>query len=298
MLKDFGQFIGRLRERSPRQTEIPLPVDRVALLDLDGTLIDDNYQLNDPGINSAIATLQSQGWKVGLSSDTPLKGLQVWAERFGMNGPLIAEKGAIVEVDGKTFVDESDEAAFLESRTKIEERLAELGVKIWEGNPAEAIRDGLKIGNSGDIYVLVNTLRTCSLGLFVREVDQSGNLYINNELTTSLIDELRDLFPPFDDLQEDLNHTFGLLIASRGKVAKRFGTQALMQEQGLKQVAMIGNSMTDYIGSDIALHYAVSNASDEFKSRCNYVAQSPTTSGVVEILGKLAQQRPPRRARN
>lgn len=63
-----------------------------------------------------------------------------------------------------------------------------------------------------------------------------------------------------------------------------------MEKAQFEQVAMIGNSMGDFIGHDIALHYAVSNASKEFKDKAIYVANLPLTSGVMEIITKITDK--------
>lgn len=270
-----------------RGNEIPVPTDKVLLIDIDGTLINNNYQMTDPRINKTVEQLQVQGWTVGLSSDTPLEAMRVWKDRFGMNGPIIAEKGAIVEVDNKVMVDETDVATFANSRTAIEQKLEENGILIWRGNPVEAIREGLQVGNPGDVVVLVNALRRASIGFFVRQVDSQGNLAIDNNLTDTVIGSIRDLYPRFSDLDEDLNHQFGLVIAARKKVSKRLGTVQLMKDKGLTEVGMVGDSMTDFVGGDIAKHYAVANAKEAFKGKADYIASKPITEGVVEILQKL-----------
>lgn len=59
-----------------RRSEIVLPENKLLLIDLDKTLIDKNYKINDDRINSEIRRLQAGGWQIGLSSDTPLVTLQ------------------------------------------------------------------------------------------------------------------------------------------------------------------------------------------------------------------------------
>lgn len=78
---------------------IILPKNKLVLIDLDKTLIDTNYQPNDGRINSEIKRLQNGGWQLGLSSDTPLLTLQRWSDIFGMSGPIIAERGALIKIE-------------------------------------------------------------------------------------------------------------------------------------------------------------------------------------------------------
>ena len=60
-----------------------------------------------------------------------------------------------------------------------------------------------------------------------------------------------------------------------------------MQELGLEQICMVGNSMSDYLGDDVALHYAVGNASNEFKDKAVCIAENDIAGGAIEILTKL-----------
>ena len=53
---------------------------------------------------------------------------------------------------------------------------------------------------------------------------------------------------------------------------------------------MIGDSAFDFIGADIAKHYAVGNADAEFKSKADYIARNHLTCGVVEILSALIRE--------
>ncbi len=52
--------------------------DKVAMIDIDGTLIDKAYAVTDDRIYGAIQDAQNEGWKIGLSSDTPHETMQEW----------------------------------------------------------------------------------------------------------------------------------------------------------------------------------------------------------------------------
>lgn len=162
-----------------------------------------------------------------------------------------------------------------------------MGLLIRRGNPAEALND--KVGSPGDAVVLVNDRRQYSMGFFFRLVNTDGALVRASELTDYAVGEMRHLYPDFDDLQEDKDHDYGILIVNRKLVTKRLGTRALMEEMGLQQIAMIGNSSADYLGDDIALHYAVGNSGQEYKATADYVASTEVTSGALEILQQLAR---------
>lgn len=274
----------------PKQENLfPTPRNKTLFSDLDNTLVIDGYKLNHMKVASVIKRAQTDGWKIGLSSDTPYEALELWRDRFGMNGYLVAEKGALIRLGGGLIYDRDDSDAFLTSREKIAKILFDKGFLLWEGNPAEVLRIGLHIGNPGNNVVLINTLRRCSLGLFFRKVAQDGSLSVDTTMTHLAMKDIRNLYPRFE-VDEDFNEEFGLVIVARKGTNKRSGTKLIMDKEGLVEVGMIGDSMSDYIGPDIAKHYAVANATDSFKERANYIAKQRATCGVVEILTELMEK--------
>ncbi len=74
--------------------------DKMALFDLDMTLIDSNYQLTHDNFSKVALRAIESGWSLGLSSDTPQLSMEFWRQQLGFNGPLIVEKGAAFVHDG------------------------------------------------------------------------------------------------------------------------------------------------------------------------------------------------------
>lgn len=262
---------------------------KVALIDLDGTLLDMQYQVTDERIYSTVQRLQDSGWQIGLSSDTPYAGLKLWQDRFGMQGPMIAERGALVAVGDSLLYDKEQAAAFA-AATQAAAAIATQRYVFWEGNPVEALRQGLRVGDPGDTVVLLNNLRQCSLSYFVRQAGKDGELAIANDRTAAVAAELRATYPDFADLEEDVNDDYGIVIVSRTGTTKRAGTQKLMSALGVERVAMLGNSMGDYIGEDIAAQLAVGNADVPYARLSACQASGTFTTGVVELLEYLEGQ--------
>lgn len=265
--------------------EIILPQDRLFLLDLDETLIDKNYQFTKSGIREKVAALKELGWQVGLSSDTPLEALEIWQHKIGSDGPLIFEKGAAVKYDHQCQRAEGSSLDFIKSRIALESELRKKGILVWKGNPVDAIRNGITFENSNHRQVvLVNSLRRYSLSIHPREVDANGQIHLNDQLTQEIAQLTMPLLPEEIELDLDINLAYGIFIAAGKNTTKRVGTQLLLSEMRMKKVGMVGNSMSDFVGGDIALHYAVANASQDLKDRSVYIAQDPLTAGVMEIL--------------
>lgn len=57
-----------------------------------------------------------------------------------------------------------------------------------------------------------------------------------------------------------------------------------MQLLSISQIGMIGDSMGDFIGSDIAIQYAVGNAGKTYREAADYIAREDYARGVTEIL--------------
>lgn len=271
-----------------QEHSITAPQDAILLSDLDGTLVEGGFKFNSEKIYDSIANAIKDGWLIGLSSDTPYDALKIWHDRLGMNGPLIAEKGALVELDSGLIYDRDDSEAFIASREAITKMLFDRGFTLWRGNPVEALRTDLHIGNPGDNVALINTLRKCSLGFFFRKVKSDGSLITDSEMV-SVIDDIREFYPIFD-VDEDFNEAFCLLIVAKKGTSKRTGTKMLMEKKGIHEIGMIGDSIADYLGTDLAIHYAVANANQQFKDRAVYVARNRLTAGVVEILSGLTER--------
>ncbi len=262
--------------------------ERLVLFDMDGTLIDSSYRVTDDGIYAAIEQAQAAGWTVGLNSDSPYEYLRLWRDRLGMNGPIVAEKGAVVEIDGEPVFATADAAAVSAAKERILGYVAEQNIALWRGNPTEALRNGLRFGKPGEPVLLLNDVSLCSLRFFVRRVGPDGELRIDNPLAEAVVADCRPLLPEFDAVDEDYNPSFGLLIASRRGVTKRAGVQRLLQAAGLARCVMVGNSMSDYVGDDVADQFAVSNASPAYQAVASTVAQ-PLTNGCVTILKQLVR---------
>lgn len=269
---------------------IPKPEERVALIDLDGTILDADYEITCPQFTQTIEAIQESGWSIGLSSDSPYEAMCVRREEFGMNGPIVAENGAVVEdLDGGLHFDSATSKEYYRSRVAIREYFLNQGVTVWEGNPVEAIRSQAPIGNNSEPVALLSNERRGSLALFLKRQREFGSPFENDmDLINEHIDSVRELYPSGLELCEDLNYDYGLVIVTGAEVNKRMGTQRLRQLSGLGRIAMIGNSEADHIGSDVAIHYAVQDATPEFSALADYVAKQPLTRGVTEILSQLA----------
>jgi hydroxymethylpyrimidine pyrophosphatase-like HAD family hydrolase len=269
---------------------ITKPSNRVLLMDLDNTIIDrKSQQLNDNRLKPTVELAQTLGWTLALSSDTPLASLKMWSEKFGITGPIVAEKGALIQVGNDTIYAKPEVAGmFSSSFDLVVGKLKGLNMDVMLGSPVEMIFNREVFSSTaGQRVVFANNLRKSSLGLFVLKTDESGLLVPDKETTSVVAESIDDVLPKSESIQKWVNGDGGLVIVSDTSINKRTGSLLLMQRLGLQEVGMVGDSHLDYIGSDIAKHYAVGNADQNFKDKADYVSLFDLTSGVVDIINGL-----------
>lgn len=279
--------MGSLDTLSSHKTPLPQCEEKLVLFDIDGTLVDAHYETTDDRIFASIKMAKEEGWVLGLSSDTPHKSLVDWGKYFGIDGPIIAEKGALVDVRGEKITIAESPHNFIEMREQIVSSFQEKGIVVWQGNPVNFLKNKETIGQPGDLVVLINSLREQSLGCFFRTVAQNGELSIDIDVTENLAAQIRSFYPEGNVFQEDLNHSHGLIIVSHKDIDKRTGSLELQKIMQIGKFAMIGNSLADYIGDDIAIHLSVADGTPEYRNIASFVSASPITSGAVEALEAL-----------
>ena len=268
---------------------IQKPKNNIVLMDLDMTIIDRKQQLNDDRLKPTITSGQHSGWTFGLNSDTPVSSLRTWSERFGITGPIIAEKGAVLQVGDKLIYAKPEAAeAFSKAFELVVARLENSDIHVVRGSPVEMMFKNEVFGTTaGEKVVFANDLRKASLGLFVYKTDQNSHLVPDKESTGKIAKLINDLLPKSETTQTWVDSDYGLIVASDSDINKRNGSILLMETLRLEEVAMIGDSRLDYIGEDIAKHYAVGNADSDFRGKAVYVSEHDLTAGVVDILTLL-----------
>lgn len=264
-----------------------LPNSKTLLLDVDNTLVNNKYLLTDNSISGELKRVQSKGWLIGLSSDSPLATLLILKNKLGLNGPIIAERGAIVGLPNNEEIMLTEvEQYFTNVRSKILDNLSDNRVPFYFGDATKIIRDNITFPNEVDNrLVLAQSQRKCGICMYGRTIGEDGLLNIDNKLTLSLVKKIREftLDPPFE-LNEDFNEDYGIYILSPKAVNKRVGTICLMNRLGIDKIGMVGDSTSDIIGKDIAFQYSVGNGKPEYKIASDYVATNTYTAGVIEIL--------------
>jgi hydroxymethylpyrimidine pyrophosphatase-like HAD family hydrolase len=267
-------------------------VSGLILFDWDNTITiaDDVSQMNDDRFKSVIQTKINEGWHIGLSSNTPLKRLQSWWGSLGMNGPIVAEKGAIVWWPNIRAIQVSQSSeVFSAFRNEVILTLARTpDVGFLFGDNAEFIRSVNKMISNDSIFVALDAYRICSLGLFVRKI--RDNLLVKDHVAAETILELITPILPSHPLisQIDLNLEWCFLGVNPLDADKSSGVRVLLEKWAMTpEVIMVGDSIADYVDLPQVRHFAVGNAQPAFKSRADRIATRNYTQGCVELLSSI-----------
>lgn len=204
-----------------------------------------------------------------------------------MNGPIIAERGALIKL-GKCKQIElvpGSEEYFSGLKRSLSEILTKEKISFLYGDAISLLTERPKAAE----YVLINNYRQRSLGFWGRSTDKDGEILLNNRVVANLLNMLKPKLDgsPFE-LVLDFYKEYGIFIASPKLVNKREGTKKLMEEMGLKEIGVIGDSTTDIVGRDIAVHYCVGNTGTELTNVSDYISEKSFTMGVVDILQRIA----------
>lgn len=278
-----------IKKNEMQKEEIPVPINRCLFLDLDTTLIDETYGITDSEIFKNIERLQNMGWEIGLNSNTPMEPLLVWASYFGIKGSIIAEKGSVIYDNDSLIFDQGLAKQIQASKEAIRISLEATNTQWLPGNPVDIIRENKFEGLESGPLVLLNTVRKCSLGFYVREVTSNGEIVVNPNVTTDILRRLKSYWPNPDKFEENVSFEKGIFLSMPRNQTKRLGTMIFMKNRSFTQVGIVGDSMGDFLGEDIALHYAVSNAQENYKNRSVFVSKFPLTKGCSDILRRLAR---------
>jgi len=277
------------------------------LFDVDETLVDTGYEFTVPhgDVTAAIRRAETNGAIVGLNSDSGLATLKRYAVRAGMTGPIIAERGALVQeergVPPEVLIPEA--ARFRELRGRFLTALMreDRSLTYWVILSAfvndlakPKAMPPLRPLISTDIAVLVNGSRLCSCSFYVRK--QTWNVEwswasddVALDAVIAILEEAGEEIPDLWAVRDvDRNPTYGICVVHHRDTQKSRAVDWILEHAGARPVYMIGNSTSDDLGDPRVIQCAVGNAKDVYKARCletgGFVAERPLTEGAIEIL--------------
>lgn len=266
----------------------------LVLCDLDRTLLDVDQRPTDGGVREIITELAVRGITVGLASDSSYMKLDRWRQAFGIQGPIIGERGAFlqrspslpIEVLGPwaEYFQDFHEAYCAYVRRSLRTHRLVTSFSSTEG--------ATLISHTGvDTPALfLNADRKCSFAVTTR-MQTKGGLVLDVPLWREIDKKMRGFvergraapFPTYWDANPD----YGSIIIGAADAVKTLGVRTLLAAQSFDRVIMVGDSTHDRLDIDGVEHWAVANASEKYKAICRRVANRPLTGGVLELLQAL-----------
>jgi len=273
-----------------KETTVP---GKVVLIDLDRTLLDEEYRVGDPTVADTIKRMRNEGWQIGLTADAPLLTLLAFWNHLGMNGPVVLEKGAaawypeddaVVTFTKSHSIIVKGKPAVLSAILKMENTMMVYGDST---NFVRVVHELPGVLNS--TLIAFNGLRQYSIGFHIRRIEKgTGRLLLDVDLAHDVIKQLREHFPVSDLLSEgELLTEYGFFHISPTDVSKASGTLAAFEGCRAERRVVIGDSVDDIVhGGGVEL-LAVGNAHPELKAAASKVAGSSYATGVKELLEQL-----------
>lgn len=273
--------------------------DHIVLLDVDKTILDEGYRLTIPLnlFRAGLMEIQRKGFRVGLNSDSALYTLKRSAGIYRMMGPLVAERGAILLADENAVPEylnlDARDFRILRNRFLqiiLREHLEEYLLMVGDVNRLSTRLPPSPPDDCGArLVILVNGFRTCSMGFYVRVRDHAKWICDVRSLDEvfALLNAVGSSMDSFwGERDVDLNSEYGICIVHHAKTQKQNVVGSIIKLFPESPIYMVGDSMSDWMGDDV-VHCAVANGKPEFKERCQFVASSSYTAGVLEVLEYL-----------
>lgn len=277
----------------------------LVVLDIDGTLLDENYHANNPDLPSYISQLEANGIAFCINSNRSLHDLLPVAEQFNITGPLIGENGLFIyspKTNSCTYLLEKGK---LEAVAKIkdgaEKLLFEQLQKAFYPSPVhwEDIDTVDKISHDhngkyeeGAVIVLNNKYRQFTVSAHLKRV-KDGSLVSMREEVAQVAGEFQEKLGQTDTIDVSYSQLFANILVSSHFASKRQALQSLREQAngGYNQIYVIGDEKSDFMMVEgIGTFLTTNNANKDVQSLAQGVSQSSYSQGVTELLEQIVDQ--------
>jgi len=266
----------------------------LVLVDLDKTLIDENYNPNMDvsSFRKIVTEVQNSGVTISLMSDSAGNTLKYWKEKFGFNGPIISENGIeIVWPNHSISVLKNSSINWPSLKQKIYDKFLQQlpDIPILKENYL-LFKSG-KMSAPAKEFIVINPYRNSSFSAHVLQVGKNGFIGSNQLLfpkVTKLVDEVVADSGYNFYTKKDYNSDYTVIILSNIGVDKAIALPELRKAYKNCLFLAIGDGVTDTVlNGKVDCLCAVANASKDMKKISYYIANDTYTRGVFDILLKL-----------
>lgn len=281
----------------------------LVFLDIDGTLIDSNYQSNSKELPHLIADLQNKNYIFVLNSNRALEDLTPIAKQFNIDGLLVCENGCYIynqrEDKKLPLMDDVETNKVIEFKKEYENFVKKIATKLNKriiyklADTVKSVTEKNDITKSkdkpGTVYFLDNIYRKYTISSHVKEYDGiklQKNLEILELFYNSIKNEIETSeYKEF--LTVSYSNDFGNILIYPSCTSKTMGVKYIVQKYFDSNVPVlaIGDETNDYKMIDgFGSFWTVYNASIEVKELASKVATNKYSSGVFELLKEFANE--------
>ena len=273
----------------------------LVFLDIDGTLLDNNYQSNSNKLAPFILELQKTGFIFALNSNRALEDLLPVANSFSIEGSLIGENGSFI-FDRKTkqvtkLLTQEQEETIKNSLTLVKDlietfiknELNSKNVFFIESDTVSELSDNPRTDYpEGSLIILNNKFRKYTLSIHIRKVKDKRYI-MDTEALKVLLKFLRKNITS-NDIIIDSSTTFNNILVYSSAVSKRTGIEFLKNNYPDRNILFIGDEENDYkMSKNTGNFYTLANANDKTKKLATYISPFPWAEGVYDILQHIVK---------
>ncbi|HSX16212.1 MAG TPA: HAD family hydrolase [Candidatus Saccharimonadales bacterium] len=268
----------------------------LALLDIDGTLLDPSYGSNDTSLKEFIGMQRQAGLTCGLNSNRALHDLLPIAVQFGIQGPIVGENGLFVyypETKRTVFLMEQPELEALK-RVKhdmercLQDTLASFFPEkqvVWQDvDTVQAVQQPASDYPEGTIVVLNNKYRSWTISAHVK-VCQDGRLVAFPEALPRVVQTLQES-EVAKNVTVASSPDFANVLVYSTSSSKRAAVEYLLEhDYSQHRLLVIGDEQSDVnMAKGIGEFMTTANSPDAIKAQASAVASEPYAKGVHELL--------------
>jgi len=260
----------------------------LVLLDIDGTILNEKYEITSKNIYDIISKCKERGVIFGFNSNRAIEDMIPLYKELGLNGFIIGENGAFVKFDKEEeIITKMGEdinllrellPGYLTKEIKNSKYVLEDTVAFLKNPKIEE--------NSPSILMLSNKFRRYSFSIHMKKL-VNGRLEKDLDLTNQGSKIISKLITEKNlSLKVSTSNTFGNILINPSDCNKGSTLKKIIFEKFKDYTTiMIGDDLQDkMVMSVVDFFYAVGNADEEVKRNADYIAQSNFTQGVEEIL--------------
>ena len=268
----------------------------LVILDVDKTLIDTNYRVTSPTINSVIAQMKQEGHVFLINSNRALEDLTPIAKKFGLTRHIIGENGSFIYNPGtdsrKVLIDDETNLQVDEVRRILPEIIQKNfhNSYYFVGDTTDInthIENQEIPANIQNVFIL-NKFRKYTISLHVKKL-QNGELVKDHEATKKLFELVKSFSERQGlDVTIDYTHSYANLLAYPSEYNKATAFKVLAGEYPGFVKIVIGDDYLDKpLMNEVDYFMVVNNATEEVKQVADYVSPESVTKGVEQILLNL-----------